>query len=225
MPVIARWRARLQPLRDRVVATTAGRAALRFQRLRLRDGAATITYYAMLSLFPALLFGASLAGIVGGRGLIEDAQQAAQDAGLGARGAAGRRRRRGPRAEQLVGRARHRVGDRAGARALRRVRRPRRRRARARRRCSAASRASTPACCAGAPSCWRSPAAWSCWCSSSSPRTSRVRTPPRISSVTPPANVWAVLRWPLALVAAALAVSRRLPLGALRARARGARRC
>ena len=91
MPVIARWRARLQPLRDRVVATTAGRAALRFQRLRLRDGAATITYYAMLSLFPALLFGASLAGIVGGRGLIEDAQQAAQDAGLG------------PEAQQVVG--------------------------------------------------------------------------------------------------------------------------
>ena len=45
----------------------------------------------MLSLFPALLFGASLAGIVGGRGLIEDAQQAAQDAGLG------------PEAQQVVG--------------------------------------------------------------------------------------------------------------------------
>ena len=89
--MIARLRARLQPLRERAVATTAGRAALRFQRLRLRDGAATITYYAMLSLFPALLAGASLAGIAGGRGLIEDAQQAAEDAGLG------------PEAQQVVG--------------------------------------------------------------------------------------------------------------------------
>jgi membrane protein len=88
--VIARLRERI---RRRLAATIAGRAGLRFQRLRLREGAATITYYAMLSLFPALLFGVSVAGIVGGRGLVEDAQQAALDAGLG------------PEAQQVVGEA------------------------------------------------------------------------------------------------------------------------
>ena len=88
-PVISRLRA-AAALRGRVAETTPGEPAA-LPAPALRDGAATITYYAMLSLFPALLLVASVAGIAGGRGLIEDAQQAALDAGLG------------PEAQQVVG--------------------------------------------------------------------------------------------------------------------------
>lgn len=55
-----------------------------FRRQQLGGRAAAITYYAMLSLFPALLFAASLAGLLGGSGLVASATDAADAAGLGA---------------------------------------------------------------------------------------------------------------------------------------------
>ncbi len=73
-----------QTLRRRFGPTAPGRAITRFQRRQMRDSAATITYYGMLSLFPALLFAVSLLGLLGGIDLVDKAVALADDAGLGA---------------------------------------------------------------------------------------------------------------------------------------------
>jgi membrane protein len=51
------------------------RAFTRFQKDRVTDHAAALTYYALLSLFPALLFGVALLGVFGAQGLITDASR------------------------------------------------------------------------------------------------------------------------------------------------------
>jgi membrane protein len=49
------------------------RAFARFQKDQVTDHAAALTYYALLSLFPGLLFGVALLGLFGQQGLISDA--------------------------------------------------------------------------------------------------------------------------------------------------------
>jgi membrane protein len=49
------------------------RAFQRFQKDQMGDHAAALTYYSLLSLFPALLFGVASLGFFGGQGLITDA--------------------------------------------------------------------------------------------------------------------------------------------------------
>jgi membrane protein len=49
------------------------RAFARFQRDQVTDHAAGLTYYTLLSLFPALLFGVALLGVFGQQGLISNA--------------------------------------------------------------------------------------------------------------------------------------------------------
>jgi len=49
------------------------RAFARFQKDQVTDHAAALTYYALLSLFPGLLFGVALLGFFGQEGLISDA--------------------------------------------------------------------------------------------------------------------------------------------------------
>jgi membrane protein len=49
------------------------RAFARFQRDQVTDHAAALTYYALLSLFPGMLFGVALLGFFGQQGLISDA--------------------------------------------------------------------------------------------------------------------------------------------------------
>jgi membrane protein len=49
------------------------RAGKNFLAHQLTDRAATLTYYAMMSLFPALLVGVTLLGLVGQQGLVTDA--------------------------------------------------------------------------------------------------------------------------------------------------------
>ena len=49
------------------------RAFQRFQKDRVTDHAAMLTYYSLMSLFPALLFGIALLGVFGQQGLISDA--------------------------------------------------------------------------------------------------------------------------------------------------------
>jgi len=49
------------------------RAFSRFQRDRITDHAAALTYYSLMSLFPALLFGVALLGVFGQQGLVADA--------------------------------------------------------------------------------------------------------------------------------------------------------
>jgi membrane protein len=70
--------------RERVAPTLPARVFSRYGRERMSDHAAALTYYAMLSLFPALLFGVSLAGLLGGQSLIDEAVSAAESAGLDA---------------------------------------------------------------------------------------------------------------------------------------------
>jgi membrane protein len=52
-----------------------------FQAHKMTDHAASLTYYAMMSLFPALLAMVSVLGLVGTAGLVEDAVQYAEDNG------------------------------------------------------------------------------------------------------------------------------------------------
>jgi membrane protein len=49
------------------------RAFTRFQKDQVTDHAAALTYYTLLSLFPALLLGVALLGVFGAQGLISDA--------------------------------------------------------------------------------------------------------------------------------------------------------
>jgi membrane protein len=53
----------------------------RFQRDEVTDHAAALTYYSMMSLFPALLLGVGVLGLVGQQGLITDAANYLRDAG------------------------------------------------------------------------------------------------------------------------------------------------
>ena len=57
------------------------RAFGRFRRDQITDNAAALTYYSLLSLFPALLFCAALLGVFGQQGLINDAASYLRDAG------------------------------------------------------------------------------------------------------------------------------------------------
>jgi membrane protein len=57
------------------------RAFKRFQRDGMTDHAAALTYYSLLSLFPALLVGAAALGVFGQEGLITKAADYLQDAG------------------------------------------------------------------------------------------------------------------------------------------------
>jgi membrane protein len=53
----------------------------RFRRDQITDNAAALTYYSLLSLFPALLFSAALLGTFGQQGLITEAASYLRDAG------------------------------------------------------------------------------------------------------------------------------------------------
>ncbi len=56
-------------------------AFTRFTRDQVTDHAAALTYYSMLSLFPALLLGVAVLGLVGQQQLIDDAAKYMRDAG------------------------------------------------------------------------------------------------------------------------------------------------
>ncbi len=58
------------------------RAGRNFLAHQLTDRAATLTYYAMMSLFPALLVGVTLLGLVGQQGLVTDATNYLLDHGV-----------------------------------------------------------------------------------------------------------------------------------------------
>ncbi len=53
----------------------------RFQDDQITDNAAALTYYSLLSLFPALLFAVAALGVFGQQGLIDDAASYLKDAG------------------------------------------------------------------------------------------------------------------------------------------------
>jgi membrane protein len=57
------------------------RAFSRFRRDQITDNAAALTYYSLLSLFPALLLGAALLGVFGQQALITDAARYLRSAG------------------------------------------------------------------------------------------------------------------------------------------------
>ena len=58
------------------------RAVKNYLAHQLTDRAATLTYYAMMSLFPALLVGVTLLGLVGQQGLVTDATNYLFDHGV-----------------------------------------------------------------------------------------------------------------------------------------------
>ncbi|MEA2189567.1 MAG: rane protein [Solirubrobacteraceae bacterium] len=60
---------------------TIKRAFKRFQADNMLDHAAALTYYVMMSLFPALLVGVSLLGVLGNQSLVTDAVKYAKDNG------------------------------------------------------------------------------------------------------------------------------------------------
>jgi membrane protein len=72
-----RQRAGRAPLRQVVV-----RAGKSFLAHQMTDRAATLTYYAMMSLFPGLLVGVTLLGLFGQQGLVTDATNYLTDHGL-----------------------------------------------------------------------------------------------------------------------------------------------
>jgi len=63
------------------VPRVVARAVRRYWVGQLYDRAAALTYYAMMSLFPAVLAGVSLLGLVGGEGLVTDASDYVLDHG------------------------------------------------------------------------------------------------------------------------------------------------
>ena len=63
------------------VLRVVARAARQYWVQQLYDRAAALTYYAMMSLFPAVLAGVSLLGLVGGEGLVTDASDYVLDHG------------------------------------------------------------------------------------------------------------------------------------------------
>ncbi len=70
--------------RRRVAPTAAWSAATRFQTDNMGDHAAALSYYGALSIFPALLVGLTILGIVGEDGLVNDLVGFAQDQGADA---------------------------------------------------------------------------------------------------------------------------------------------
>lgn len=60
---------------------TAKRTFKKFQTDKMSDHAAALTYYAMMSLFPTLLVGVSLLGLLGDKSLVTDAVGYARDNG------------------------------------------------------------------------------------------------------------------------------------------------
>jgi len=74
------------PDRDRVgrapLHQVLVRAVKSFLAHQMTDRAATLTYYAMMSLFPALLVGVTLLGLVGQQGLVTDATDYLLDHGV-----------------------------------------------------------------------------------------------------------------------------------------------
>ena len=102
------------------------RAFTRFQKDQITDHAAGLTYYALMSLFPALLFGVAVLGLFGQQGLITDPPTSSlrrrARATRSTRSRAPWRRRRKPR--HGGGRARARARD-VAVRRLGRVRRGR----------------------------------------------------------------------------------------------------
>ena len=58
------------------------RAGKSFLAHQMTDRAATLTYYAMMSLFPALLVGVTLLGLVGQQALVTDATNYLLDHGV-----------------------------------------------------------------------------------------------------------------------------------------------
>jgi len=65
-----------------VIAPTDFKAAFgRFQKDEMTDSAAALTYYSLLSLFPALLFAVAVLGVFGQQGLITEAARYLRDAG------------------------------------------------------------------------------------------------------------------------------------------------
>jgi membrane protein len=60
------------------------RAVKSFLAHQMPDRAATLTYYAMMSLFPALLLGVTLLGLIGQQGLVQDATRYLLDHGVDA---------------------------------------------------------------------------------------------------------------------------------------------
>jgi membrane protein len=65
----------------RLLLSDFKRAFQRFQRDQMTDRAAALTYYSLLSLFPALLFGVAALGYFGGQALIADAADYLRQAG------------------------------------------------------------------------------------------------------------------------------------------------
>ena len=100
------------------------RAFQRFQKDEMTQRAAALTYYSLLSLFPALLFGVAVLGVFGQEGLVHDAADYLKTAGAPPATVDAVTSALAVRPE----RARHRArgaGARPGDRALRRVRRVR----------------------------------------------------------------------------------------------------
>jgi len=73
-----RARARFE---ERVGPTAAWRAVARFISDTMTDSAATLAYYAMLSLFPGLLFALTIVGLAGGEGLVSQIVRFARQRG------------------------------------------------------------------------------------------------------------------------------------------------
>jgi membrane protein len=63
------------------MVSTVKEAFKKFQAETMTDGAAALTYYAMMSLFPALLVGVSLLGLLGDQSLVTKAVDYARDHG------------------------------------------------------------------------------------------------------------------------------------------------
>lgn len=75
----------MEPLRRwwrrRVAPTVAWSAATRFQTDNMGDHAAALSYYGALAVFPALLVGLTVLGLVGEEGLVSDVVRFARDQG------------------------------------------------------------------------------------------------------------------------------------------------
>src|ERR1700709_1415546 len=63
------------------MVATLKRTFAKFQADAMTDYAAALTYYVMMSLFPALLVGVSLLGLLGDQSLVTDAVSYARDHG------------------------------------------------------------------------------------------------------------------------------------------------
>jgi membrane protein len=66
---------------DGALPRVAVRAVQQYRARQMTDRAASLTYYAMLSLFPGVLAGVTLLGLFGGQGLVTDASEYVLDKG------------------------------------------------------------------------------------------------------------------------------------------------